>query len=375
MLPIIHLNRQEIGSKTYYYIHFPFNREIYAYFREYEHAFWDKQERCWVILESHLDPDTLRSYFIDSALVSEVCYPLNSVEYKRSHLKPSDLLMELDSLRTATLIAFNSYLSSKRYSPNTAKVYSDALTIFLRYTLPTPIEELNNESLIDFNNGYILKNSFSSSFQNQVVNAIKLYFRAIHSERMNIDLIHRPRREKVLPNVLSKEEVKDILNSIINFKHKMMLSVIYACGLRRGELLNLKPSDILSDRGLILIRQGKGKKDRVVPLSPVLLHQLREYYKLYRPKTWIFEGDQPGKQYGERSLQLVLKRALVRTSIKKDVTLHWLRHSYATHLLENGTDLRFIQELLGHKSSKTTEIYTHVSVKSLQNIRSPFDEL
>jgi len=154
-----------------------------------------------------------------------------------------------------------------------------------------------------------------------------------------------------------------------------MLSLIYACGLRRGELLRLKSGDVDSTRGLLKVYQGKGKKDRVVPISDKIIEMLRDYYKLYKPKKWLFEGQFAGNQYNEQSLQSVLKQALNKANINKPVSLHWLRHSYATHLLESGTDLRYIQELLGHKSSKTTEIYTHVTTQSLQNIRSPFDDL
>ncbi len=175
--------------------------------------------------------------------------------------------------------------------------------------------------------------------------------------------------------MLSKEEVKMILEALTNIKHRTMLSLIYSCGLRRGELLRLKPADIDSKRGIVIIRQGKGKKDRIAPLSTKILEMLREYYKGYKPTEWLFEGQKKGEQYDERSLSNVLKQALAKTAIKKEVTLHWLRHSYATHLLEAGTDLRYIQELLGHSSSKTTEIYTHVSTKNLQQIRSPFDDL
>jgi integrase/recombinase XerD len=188
-------------------------------------------------------------------------------------------------------------------------------------------------------------------------------------------LLHRPKKEKTLPNVLSKEEVKMILEAHTNIKHKVMLSLIYSCGLRRSELLNLKPSDIDSKRGIVIIRKAKGKKDRIAPLSEKILILLREYYKLYKPQTWLFEGQEPNVQYDERSLSNVLNQALKKTSITKPVSLHWLRHSYATHLLESGTDLRYIQELLGHKSSKTTEIYTHVSTREIQKIKSPFDNL
>ena len=142
-----------------------------------------------------------------------------------------------------------------------------------------------------------------------------------------------------------------------------------------SELLNLKPTDIDSKRGIVIIRQSKGKKDRIAPLSPKILELLREFYIGYKPKTWLFEGQNENTKYDERSLSNVLKQALTKSRINKPVSLHWPRHSYATHLLESGTDLRYIQELLGHSSSKTTEIYTHVSTKSSQQIKSPFDDL
>jgi integrase/recombinase XerD len=154
-----------------------------------------------------------------------------------------------------------------------------------------------------------------------------------------------------------------------------MLSLIYSCGLRCEELLNLRPEHIDSKRGLVLIKQAKGKKDRIVPLSLKILELLREYYKTAKPINCLFEGQTKGEKYDERSLQLVLKQSLAKSNITKPATLHWLRHSFATHLLVNGTDLRYIQELLGHSRSTTTEIYTHVSNKQLQRIVSPFDTL
>lgn len=237
------------------------------------------------------------------------------------------------------------------------------------------MSEIVNEDIIVYNNEYILKNKLSASYQNQMVNAVKLFFQTIENRKLETEKIHRPKKPKMLPNVLSKEEVKGILEAHGNLKHRVMLSLIYACGLRRSELLNLKPSNIDSKRGILLIKQAKGRKDRIVPISIKIIELLRNYYKTYRPETWLFEGHQKGEQYSAKSLENVLKQAVQKTNIKKPVSLHWLRHSYATHLLESGTDLRYIQELLGHNSSRTTEIYTHVSTKNLQNIKSPFDDL
>ena len=375
MLPTIHLNRQLIGLKTYYYASFPFNRFLYTHFSSLKKCTWDTIEKAWVIDEAVFPLENLLAYFKDKAEFIVQEKSLESVEYKKSHLRPIHFLEPLDELKKQAIQNFIRYLNSKRYSPNTIKVYSDSMSTFLRYFSMKDITDISNDDLIDFNNNYILKNNFSASFQNQVVNAVKLYFSAIQHKKIDVELIHRPRREKVLPNVLSKEEVKAILNAHVNIKHKMMLSLIYSCGLRCGELLALHPVHIDSKRNIIFLKNAKGKKDRIVPLSPLILKMLREYYKIYKPKTYLFEGQNISLPYDARSLQIILKQALEKTGIRKPVTLHWLRHSYATHLLESGTDLRYIQELLGHSSSKTTEIYTHVSTKSIQQIKSPFDDL
>lgn len=284
-----------------------------------------------------------------------------------------DLLPSEEGIKS--LENFKMWMRSKRYSERTILSYLDAAKSLLVFFNNKALKEITNDDIILYNNDYILKNDLSSSYQNQVVSAIKLFFITIEDRKIEIESIHRPKRERVLPNVLSKEEVKLIMEAHSNLKHKAMLSLIYSCGLRRAELLQLKVSNIDSKRNIVIILQAKGKKDRIAPLSPKVLEILRDYYKSYKPMIWLFEGQVKGLPYSEQSLQSVLKQALLKTGITKPVTLHWLRHSYATHLLESGTDLRYIQELLGHSRSKTTEIYTHVSTKSLQQIKSPFDDL
>lgn len=160
----------------------------------------------------------------------------------------------------AAIEKFKQWLLSKRYSPSTIKTYSESLKSFLIFYREKAIAEISNEDVIIYNNEYILKNNLSASYQNQIVNAIKLFFQTIRETKMIVDKIHRPKRSKLLPNVLSKEEIKLILNAHSNIKHKTMLSLIYSCGLRRSELLNLKPADIDSKRGIVIIRQSKGKK-------------------------------------------------------------------------------------------------------------------
>jgi integrase/recombinase XerD len=270
---------------------------------------------------------------------------------------------------------FKQWLCSKRYSENTVNTYSEALKSFLIFWREKTISEISNEDVIVHNNEHILKNNLSESYQNQIVNAVKLYFTTIRETKIEIAKIHRPKRSKQLPNVLSKDGVKLILNAHSNIKHKMKLSLIYSCGFGCGELLALRPVHVDSKRNIVLLKNSKGKKDRITSLFTKILEMLREYYVLFKSRTYLFEGANPGEPYSEKSLQSVLKQVLKKVGITKPVSLHWLRHSFATYLLESGTDLSYIQELLGHQSSKTTEIYTHVSTKSIQQIKSPFDDL
>lgn len=369
---LVYKNEQRLA------LYFPYNEELVKLIKSFPDAAWRNSNKCWHIANGRNNMKELFQVFNGKAYLDTSKIFSNKEEPKKQIIPVSEKI-RLETILTSQQIEkisqFKDWLNSRRYSPNTVKTYTEALRTFLRFYNNKPLNEINNQDLIKFNNEYILKNGYSSSFQNQVVNAIKLFFKKIENTQLEIELIHRPKRTKLLPNVLSKEEVKLILNAHSNIKHKTMLSLIYSCGLRRSELINLKPTDIDSKRGIVIIRQSKGKKDRIAPLSPKILEMLREYYIGCKPKTWLFEGQIQNTKYDERSLSNVLKQALTKSNISKPVSLHWLRHSFATHLLESGTDLRYIQELLGHSSSKTTEIYTHVSTKSLQQIKSPFDDL
>lgn len=264
-------------------------------------------------------------------------------------------------------------MQQKRLSVNTVNTYVEVTASFLRYAFHKKTENYSVKLIEQFNYDFIYKANRSISYQNQCINGIKkfLLYKGIEVNTLQIE---RPKKEKKLPAVLSIEEVKAIFNNITNLKHKTLLSLLYSGGLRIGEALNLKIDDIDSTRMLIHIKQAKGKKDRYTLLSYSFLKLLRDYYLAYKPKTFLFEG-QHGKKYSNASAQAVLKKSLKNTNISKKVTLHTLRHTFATHLLENGTDIRYIQELLGHSSPKTTMIYTHVTQTSLKNIKNPFDEL
>lgn len=352
---------------------FPYDNELRLLIRQLPNTTWSATHR------SFYAPYTVDLIFQAKELFNSIAVIDDTELLKKQEAErnsPPDIRnFPLNEEANEKLERFKQWMQSRRYSGNTIKTYTESLKTLFRYYSNKTVADISNDDIIRFNNEYLLANKFSSSFQNQVVNAIKLYFTQIEQTSINIDRIHRPKRENLLPNVLSKEEVKKILQALSNVKHKAILSLIYACGLRRNELLRLKVLDVDSKRKLLIIRQSKGRKDRIAPLSDKIIALLREYYLAYKPTEWLFEGQDKKSQYDESSLASVLKQAIEKAEISKKVTLHWLRHSYATHLLENGTDLRYIQEILGHRSSRTTEIYTHVSNQSIQKIISPFDSL
>jgi site-specific recombinase XerD len=249
--------------------------------------------------------------------------------------------------------------------------YVSIATFFLKYINKRHCSEISAKTVDQFNYEFIAAPKKSVSYQNQAITALKQYFMYSNLD-IEIGELERPRKEKKLPVILSMQEVRRIIDCSSNLKHKTLLSLVYSGGFRISEVLNLKPADIDSQRMLIHVRAAKGKKDRYTLLSQKVLLLLREYYRVYKPSVYLFEG-RFKEQFSARTAQEILKRAAARANIKKPLTLHSLRHSFATHLLENGTDIRYIQNLLGHSSPKTTMIYTHVSQASVQNIKNPFD--
>lgn len=260
-----------------------------------------------------------------------------------------------------------------RYSKSTVSTYVSMFEEFINYYLDVDLLSLNENDIKAYMK-YLLERDVSSSYQNQAINAIKFYYEMVLRLPNRYYHIDRPRREEKLPLVLSVEEIQRLFNAVINTKHRAILITIYSAGLRVSELLNLKISDIQSERKLIFVRNSKGKKDRTTLLGNKTLEVLRIYYKKYRPEEYLFEGPDGGK-YSSSSIQKLLKKNLNKAKILKPATIHTLRHSFATHLLEKGTNLRYIQSLLGHSSPKTTEIYTRVSTVGIGDIRNPIDNL
>lgn len=265
-------------------------------------------------------------------------------------------------------------LKELRYSENTIKQYEASFEEFINYHFTEEIDAIDERQIIAFLRYLVNDRKVSQSYQNQSINAIKFYYERVKGGTRKTYFIERPRREKTLPEVFSVEEVAALIAAIENTKHKTIIMLIYSAGLRISELLNLRSEHIDSKRMQIRIEQSKGKRDRYTLLSVVMLEQLRSYFRQYKPKEYLFEGP-AGGQYSARSAQAIMREALKKTGIKKTASLRTLRHSFATHLLEEGTDLRYIQSLMGHGSSKTTEIYTHVTTKGFSQLISPMDRL
>jgi len=280
---------------------------------------------------------------------------------------------ELPSRWKSCPTAFYDALEMRRYSLQTAKTYVSLFERFLNYFAEHEADELSEIEVREF----LLKKheeGVSDSLLNQYINAIKFYYEVVKGMPHRFYDIRRPQKKHKLPVVLSKKEVQRLFMVCKNIKHRCIIGLLYSAGLRRSELLNLKVQDIDSDRMCIHVKNAKGGKDRISILSKSLLTDLRKYYRQYRPKTFIVEGIK-GQSYSGCSVGKVVDRMAKRANIQKKVSPHTLRHSFATHLLESGTDLRYIQALLGHSSSKTTEIYTHVATSQLGQIESPLDSL
>lgn len=259
----------------------------------------------------------------------------------------------------------------KKYSEHTMKSYTALFSSFIHYYSARKLETIQEDDIQRYLL-HLIKLKRSDSYINMSINAIKFYYEIVLGMPNRFYSIDRPRKKEKLPEVLSKEEIVCMIDCTNNIKHRCIVSLLYSAGLRRNELLNLKLTDIDSKRMNIKVVNGKGGKDRYTLLSKTVLEELRVYFKEWKPKVYLFEGP-TAKQYSGKSVGEIVRKSALAAKIKKRVTPHMLRHSFATHLLENGTDLRYIQVLLGHSSTKTTEIYTHVATKSFVLIKNPLD--
>ncbi|WP_242203163.1 tyrosine-type recombinase/integrase [Aestuariivivens insulae] len=363
--PLFHKNEQQIA------ISFGYDENIKQHLKQLLEVKWSKSHKTFYIKHS---PENKRIVYAHLRRINcKVDYSALKAKKPTTQKTLSITLPRLDYAQKEDLKKFKKWLQQQRLSNNTVNTYVEVTTFFKRYSHLKNTNNYTKRLIESFNYDFIVRADKSISYQNQCINGIKKYldYKGIEVEAL---ALKRPKKEKKLPVVLSIDEVTSLFDAVNNLKHKTLLCLLYSGGLRIGEALNLKASDIDSKRMLIHIKGAKGKKDRYTLLSETFLTLLRNYYKLYRPKTYLFEG-QKGKPYSCTSAQKVLRQAVKKAGLKKHITLHTLRHSFATHLLENGTDIRYIQELLGHSSPKTTMIYTHVSELSIKKIKNPFDNL
>lgn len=363
-------------------VRFPFSRDLVTEIREVPGRRWVPSQKHWTIpgriaplryLLSRLNrmPDAeIRLDPAVQALATTARTPLTRPPGRHR------------GRTLGTLERMEEELTLRGYSRRTRKSYLGQARRFLEST-DDPPHALRPEAARQFVRELLEERGVTHSYADQAVSALKfLYKRVLRRPLDDLD-VPRPKRQRKLPTVLSHREVLLILGAVTNLKHRAVLMLTYSAGLRVGEVVRLRPGDLDPDRGMLLIRQAKGRKDRFAPLSPVALETVREYQRVLPPHKqsasppgeWLFPGQREGRHLHERSVQRFFRRACARAGIDKPATVHSLRHSFATHLLEGGTDLRYIQELLGHASSKTTEIYTRVTRHDLARIRSPLDDL
>lgn len=374
--PVVRLQPLEHEGKLYVQLSYQYNKEIYAVLRQSRMASWLPQMQCFVI-----PPESSSLH----ALLTELESVAQLWLAQTMHVKDMALQARLweQSYRKGSgyipcPMPYLEKLFLLNYSLSTIRTYHSLLLRFLNASMDRGLERIkaySEEEINRYHRQMVQAGTYSVSFVNQSINAVKFYYqRVLSRHEVQLNQVERPEKPERLPQVLSKQDVLKILSVTENLKHRCLLQLLYAGGLRIGEVINLKLTDVQSDRNLLLIRGGKGKKDRTTLLSQKLLESLRAYYRAYKPKVWLFEG-QTGGQYKVESIRNVFRASKEKAGVKAPATPHTLRHSFATHLLEQGTDLRYIQVLLGHRSSKTTEAYTHITAHALDKIVSPLDNL
>jgi len=367
--PTIKLSLKNHRNKEVIYFDFKYNRLLIELIRSFHGVCWSKTLYGWYIARNLLTAQMYNQL----KEVAEVDYS----SIKKEELEIATQIKPNKYLYRATTTLPKGYLEKlqqHRYSHNTIRTYTLYILDFKHEFQPRELEDVTKEEINTYILRLIQEQNISSSQQNQRINAIKFYYEKVLGNQTEYYDIGRPRTERHLPQVLSKEEVFKMITCTTNKKHKCLIMVIYSCGLRRSEVIDIKLTDLNSKRETATIRQAKGKKDRLVHLPKATINAIKEYYREFKPKQWLFEGPNE-TQYSSSSISNVIKKAAKAAGIRSNVHPHILRHSFATHHLEQGTDLRYIQEWLGHSSSKTTDIYTHVSTKDITRFKNPIDDL
>lgn len=370
-LPHIKLRKAVHQNQEVILLEFVYDIEMIKQVKLLAGTKWSQSKRSWYIYSKQFKLNYIFEHFKGKAYldysdlktphqVREQVEIQKAVKQKKAKIKIPQEYIDL--------------LDQRRYSKSTKATYTNYFSDYILYFHGRNLEDIETEEINQYILSLIREQNISASQQNQRINAIKFYYDKVLKRDKIFLQIDRPKKHKPLPNVLSLEEVKSLIDITSNLKHKSIIALLYSGGLRRSELCNLEIIDILSDKMQIKIRNSKGHKDRYVNLSKVLLNLLRKYFNEYAPKKYLFEG-KPEQKYSCESVLKVVKIAGLKANIKRSISPHMLRHSFATHHLEKGTDIRYIKEFLGHSSTKTTEIYTHVANTDTNKFTNPLDDI
>lgn len=391
--PLNHRGQESIG------IYFERNAVIQSLIQKQAGCRWSRTNKCWYLSctqtnyeqltktlkgKAILETGKLRKYLLEKKKVNPVTNPVAipvreekaivQKEIKKINIPPN-YIHALSKENKEALQQFTRQLALKAYSQSTIRTYTNEFAQFLNTIRDKPAKDFSVSRLKDYFQYCHTKLHLSENTLHSRINAMKFYYEQVLKREKFFWEIPRPKKQAILPKVISKERIADLINSIENIKHKTIIMLAYACGLRVSEVVSLKVKHIDGHRKTIFIEKAKGKKDRVVSLNPNMLIMLREYYKQYQPGDYLFEGQFENKHITERSMQQVIQKAKRKAGIRQEGSMHMLRHSFATHLLDKGIDVVFIQKLLGHNNIKTTLRYLHVTNKDLVHILSPLEDI
>jgi site-specific recombinase XerD len=359
--PIIFLEEKIHRKNNQLLIKFDYDETLISLIRSIQGTSWSKSLKAWYILNTK---DNLN-------IILKLFEKITTVDFSKIG-KSAPFKRNLTEEQKQLLNQFYLFLKGKRYSQSTIQTYTFFIADFINFHTKTPLAELTNRAVELFIETVFMERNYSVSSQRQFISALKIFTVFCPQTKIHNLSLERPKKSRILPGVLSQEEVLRIIQYTQNIKQRAILTLLYSCGLRIGELINLKLIDFHIDRKQLIVKKGKGRKDRYVSLADSFLPLLSNYYHSYQPTIYFVEGQNGGK-YSAESIRSFLRKSCKKASIRKPVTPHTLRHSYATHLLENGVDLRYIQTLLGHSKPETTMIYTHVQRKDLMEIQNPLD--
>lgn len=381
--PIHHNGEENIG------MYFPDKVELNRAVRKISKARWSTTHKCWYVPLSKEKYNEIVKAFSGIATIDQIALHKYLADKKqKSVLQTSANVIPVKKLSTNSgkedgiypinarvIPRLRQHLLLKSYSTSTIKTYTNEVGVFLRTIKQHEADSFSIKRIKDYLQYCSDTLGLTENTLHSRMNALKFYYEQVLNKDKFFWDVPRPKKAKQLPKVLSKEEIIRLIKAIANLKHKTMIMLGYACGLRVSEITSLEITDIDEDRRLLLIKKGKGKKDRVVSLSPVMLVMIREYISAYKPGKYLFEGQSKGTSYSTRSLESIIHSAKQKAGIKKGGSMHMLRHSFATHLIDKGTDVVYIQKLLGHNDIKTTLRYLHVTNKDILNILSPIEDI